>query len=146
MPETGDQMFPHSQVHMVSAIPGWLSNFSLKVFLKNFRAYPPQLPPEKKHPSSSCKDLHPSPQTAPCGRQPQARLSPPGVTHWASPLSPLSSGSALPSPPANPINLHPPSQTVLSSKLPAQRGTGAPPEVWGHCLESALRPDPGQEG
>lgn len=30
MPKTGNQMFPHSQVHIVSAMPGCLPNFSLK--------------------------------------------------------------------------------------------------------------------
>lgn len=127
MPETDIQMFLHSQVHMVSVIPGWLSNFSLKVFFKILGAYLPQSCPRKKHTSSSHKNLHPSPQTAPCGRQPQARLSPPGDTHWASLCPPLSSGSAQSSPPANPNHPHPPSQTVLSPKLPAQEGTSAPP-------------------
>ena len=78
-------MFPNPQVHPVSAIPPWLSSFPLQVTPKIFRVYPPQSPPWETLPSTSCKDHHPSLQTAPCGRQPQPRLGP-----LESPPEPLS--------------------------------------------------------
>lgn len=64
MPATDSQTFLHAQVHTASMLPGWLSNFPLKVFLKNFGAYsPPSCP--RKGTLAPLTFMHP--RTVPCG-------------------------------------------------------------------------------
>lgn len=68
---------------------------------QNFQGIPTTVTTQEKLSMGSCKDYHPSLQTAPCGRPA------PGLAQSTQgpPLSlrpPLSSNSALPSPPANP--------------------------------------------
>lgn len=91
---------------------------------QNFQGIPTTVTTQEKLSMGSCKDYHPSLQTAPCGRPAPgpARLA---QSTQGPPLSlrpPLSSDSALPSPPANP---HQPPPTFLDNPFfQASRSSG----------------------